>query len=56
MPEGVGLGEEGSKADGYGRGFGALAVDDLVDRSWGDPDGACHGVLVNAHGGEVFFE
>lgn len=56
MPEGVGLAEEGSQADGHGRGDGAFAVDDLFDRLGRDADGACHRVLGDAHGGEVFLE
>jgi len=39
VPEGVGLAEEGTEADGHGRGDGAFAVDDLVDRPGRDADG-----------------
>ena len=56
VPEGVGLAEEGAEAQRHGRGNGALAVDDLVDRPGSDADGAGHRVLGDAHGLEVFLK
>ena len=38
VPEGFGPAEEGSEADGHGRGDGAFAVDDLVDRARREAD------------------
>lgn len=56
VPEGVGLAEEDAETDGHGRGDGALAEHDLVDRPGRHADGAGHGILGNAHGLEVFLQ
>ena len=56
VPEGVGLSEEGTEADGHGRGDRSLAEHDLVDRPRRHADGAGHGVLGNAHGIEILLK
>ena len=47
VPEGVGLSEEGTEADGHRRSDGEFAEHDLVDGAQRHADGAGHGVLGN---------
>ena len=54
VPEFRGLAEEGSKTDGHGGRDGSAGVDDFVDGTRSDADGAGHGVLRNTHGNQVF--
>lgn len=56
MPEVIGLPEEGAKADRHSWGDGPFAVNDFIDGTWCYPDGACHGILGDAHGYEVFLK
>ena len=56
MPEVLGLAEKGAEADGHGWGDGALAKDDFIDGARRNADGACHGVLGDAHGEEVLLK
>lgn len=56
VPEGVGLAEKDTEADGHGWGDGALAEHDLVDCPWRHADGAGHGILRDAHGLEIFLQ
>src|ERR1035437_10214413 len=56
MPEFRGLSEEGTKADGHGGRCGSAGVDNLVNGTGRDADGAGHGVLGNAHGNQVFLQ
>ena len=56
MPELGRLAEEGAEADRHDGRDRAVAEDDLVDRAGRHGDGAGHGVLGNAHRGEVCLE
>lgn len=56
VPEFCGLTEKRSKADRHGGRDGTAGMDDFVDGTWCDANGASHGVLGNAHGHEVFFQ
>ena len=56
VPEFRGLAEEGSEADGHGWRDGTAGVDDLVNRTGSDADGAGHGILGNSHGNQVLFQ
>ena len=56
VPEFRGLAEEDSKADGHGGRDGTAGVDNLVDGTGRDADGAGHGVLGDAHGNQVLLQ
>ena len=56
MPEVIGLPEEGAKADRHSWGDGSFAVNDFINGTWCYPDGACHGILGDAHRYEVFLK
>ena len=54
VPEFGGLAEECSEADRHGGDDGAAGVNNFIDGSGCDADGAGHGVLRDTHGNEVF--
>jgi len=56
MPELRGLAEKCSETDGHSGRDGTAGVDDLVDRTGRDADGAGHGILGNPHGNQVFLQ
>lgn len=56
MPETLGLGEEGTEADGHDRGNGPASQNDLIDGAGRHTDGTSHGVLGDTHGIEVFLQ
>ena len=56
VPELRGLAEERAKADRHRGGDGPFAQHDLVDCPGGHADGPGHGILGEAHGGQILLQ
>lgn len=56
VPEFIRLAEKGGETNRYGRCYRTAAMNDFVDRAWGDADGVGHSVLRNPHWFEVFLQ